>query len=374
MLVSTLVKGYLPVPPPEGVPYAPMDLALDLCDGLVARGHIVDFYAPIGSRLRDERVRLVTMGQKALAYTRDEYVDRESGILFNPAYASDNVLALRDEKYSRDMFRRANRGELDVLHFHHPEVAFPYAELFPGVPVVSTIHDPIEGTLLGLLRDNATPNHFYTPISNYQRDMAPGLNFTDTVYDGIDTEKFKPGDESERGDRLLFVGRIIPEKGVKEAIEIAVASDSRLDIIGPTFDDDGGYYKEYVKPHLDGDRIRHLGHIARNELPAHYRRAKALLAPIQWHEPFGLYLAEANACGTPVITYERGSAPEVVAHEETGFVVDPDDMEGMIQAVRNVSEISHDASRRRALGHFSIATMVTGYENVYQAAIGKVRG
>jgi len=371
MHVGTMVKGYLTAPAPRDMVYAPYDLAIDLGNELVGRGHDVDFYAPEGSDVG--RARLITLGQRALATDYNSYVGRENGILFNPGLHSDNVLALHDQRYSAAMFREARRqrqnGQDAVLHFHHPEAALPYADLYPDVPVVHTLHDPISDLQRTTLETFMTPNQFFVSLSDYQRRAAPDLPYIATVYNGIDTELFRPDPTVERTDNLLFVGRIVPEKGVKEAIEVAQATGRELDIIGPTYPDFQDYFNEDVRPHLS-DRIRYLGHIARRELPWYFRRAGAFLMPIQWDEPFGLVMAEAMACNTHVIALHRGSVPEVVAHGETGFVVHT--TEEMAEVVPYLGTLPPDAGWARVLAHFSKRSMGGGYETVFHKAISRV--
>lgn len=367
MNIATEVKGYLTAPPPPDTIYAPYDLALDVSDGLVDNGHNVDFYAPEGSDTR--KATLVTLGQQALAGSYAEYVGRERGILFDARFHSDNVLALHDQRYSAEMFRRAKQGEYDVLHFHHPEVALPYVGIYPDVPVVYTMHDPIDALQRSTLETYRTPNQWLVSLSDFQRQSAPGLPYIATVYNGIDTHMFDYQPSVTRSDRLLFAGRIVPEKGVKEAVQVALESGHELDIIGPVFSDTQAYFDEHIAPHL-GEQIQYLGHVKRRDLPHHFRQAKAFLAPVRWDEPFGLTLTEAMASGTPVIALRRGSIPEVVAHEKTGFVVDS--LEQMVQAVREVGHISPTACRERVLQKFSIKAMVAGYEAVYKEAMRRV--
>lgn len=363
MRIATEVKGYLTAPTPLDIIYAPYDLALDINDGLIDRGHAVDFYAPEGSNVR--KSQLVTMGQKALASSYDEYVGRENGILFNPALHSDNILALHDQRYSAEMFRRATQGKYDVLHFHHPEVALPYVDIYSDVPVIYTMHDPIGEPQRTLLESYRTPNQWLVSISDYQRQSAPDLPYIATVYNGIDTDTFNYDPTAKKSDRLLFAGRIVPEKGVKEAVQVALESGSKLDIIGPVFEDSKDYFKEHIEPFL-GNRIRHLGHIARRDLPGYFQQAKAFLMPIQWDEPFGLTMAEAMACGTPVIAFKRGSVPEIIANEQTGFIVDT--VEEMASKVTDITQLSPRDCRERVLSKFSITAMVKGYESVYREA------
>ncbi len=135
---------------------------------------------------------------------------------------------------------------------------------------------------------------------------------------------------------LLFVGRIVPEKGVKEAIEVAKKSRQRLIIAGTVFPANRKYFNEHVKPHLN-DKIKYVGYIERSKLLDYYQQAKALLMPLQWEEPFGMNMIESMACGTPVIALRRGSVPEVEVHNQTGFIADSiDEMAGYVAKLKTI--------------------------------------
>src|SRR6202042_1541594 len=183
-------------------------------------------------------------------------------------------------------------------------------------------------------------------------------NYLATVYNGIDLALY-PFQESGGLD-LIFLGRIHPDKGVHLAIEVARLSGLPLLIAGIIQDE--AYFREQVKPHLD-EQIRYIGAVdveGKNEL---FARARALLHLNTIPERFGLVLAEANAAGVPVIAMKLGSCLEVIQPGQTGFLVD-----NVVEAVRSlgrISEIDRSACRSRVRQHFSIETMVEGYERVY---------
>ncbi len=363
MRVATEYKGCITAPAPPDIACTPCDLALEICDGLVDHGHEVDFYAVEGSQTR--KSKLVTLGQTALASNYDEGMS----LLSNPGLHAANTLALADQYYSAEMFRRAKKGMYDLLHFHRPEVALPYVADYPMVPVIYTLHDPIDELQRTTLERYLTANQFFVSLSNFQRLSAPELPYIATVYNGIDPSLFTLDPDIKRSDRLLFVGRIVPDKGVKEAVAVALASGNGLDIIGPVTPDNQSYFDTNIAPYLN-DQIRYLGHIPRRLLTPYYQHAKAFLMPIQWDETFGLTAAEANACGASVIALRRGSMPEVIDHERTGFVVDT--LDDMVEAIANVSDISPTACRNRVLAKFTIELMVRGYEAAFRSAIARV--
>jgi glycosyltransferase involved in cell wall biosynthesis len=159
----------------------------------------------------------------------------------------------------------------------------------------------------------------------------------------------------------MYAGRIIPEKGVKEAIQVALKTDRRLIITGQVTPASQWYFDEHIKPHLS-DKILYLGMIDKAQLTKYYQKAAALLVPIRWEEPFGLTMAEAMACGTPVIAFRRGSVPEVVKDGKTGFIVE--NTAEMIEAIENIDRINRQDCRTHVEKNFTNTRMVNNYEKV----------
>jgi glycosyltransferase involved in cell wall biosynthesis len=196
-------------------------------------------------------------------------------------------------------------------------------------------------------------------VSVSDSDRATGLNYLATVYNGIDLSLYPL--QERGGDDLVFLGRIHPDKGVHLAIEVARLSGMRLVIAGIVQDE--AYFREQIKPHLDNQNILYIGPVdatGKNEL---FARARVLLHLNTIPERFGLVLAEANAAGVPVIAMDLGSCREVIKNGETGFLVA--NVAEAVRALGRVSEIDRPACRSRVRQHFSIETMVEGYERVY---------
>jgi glycosyltransferase involved in cell wall biosynthesis len=189
------------------------------------------------------------------------------------------------------------------------------------------------------------------------------------VYNGVDLDAIPFNGAPE--DFFIVVGRMTPGKGIAEAIQIAEKAQVRLVIVGavtkhlPWSED---YFLKEVKPHIDGNRIRHIERLPYDELVRWIGRAKGFLFPLQWDEPFGMVVAEAMAAGTPVLAYPRGSMSELILDSETGFL--PRDEDGMIDAVRSVGKIDRRRCRRWVQERFSVARMVDGYEEVYRRVTG----
>lgn len=353
-----MVRGYVPVPKPADMIYAPIDLALYLAKGLTEKGHEVVFYAPMGSHIPGVEVK--TLNIPPLVHNQKEF----SELVSSKEKQMHYIPGSWDRKMSNDMFERAKKGEFDILYFHHPEIALASAEMCPEIQVAYTLNDPVYDWYREVFDLFKTPNQHFISISNNQRKDGPDLNYAATVYNGIDVSKYTFSPKHE--DYLMIAGRIIPEKGIKEAIQIAKATDHRLFIIGPVYEDQKEYFEQHIKPHLN-EKILYLGFMEQEQLIKYYQKAKAFLLPLQWEEPFGLVMAEAMACGTPVIALRRGSAQELIKDGETGFVCDH--IQDMIDAVGKIDSLSRQDCRDHVTHHFSIANMVDGYEKVFKDII-----
>ncbi len=362
MKIATMVRGYIPAPRPAHLVYAPIDLAMALSEGLQQKGHSVTYYGPVGSK---PPVKLRTMRLRQLVKDQDD--------MRRLAYSTEKLMhympALWDMRCARDMFERARAGEFDVLHFHHPEVALPFAPLYPDVPVVYTLHDPIADWMAESLKMHASKNQFFVSISDNQKRPAPDLPYIATVYNGVHLKDYQFCARHKK--YLMFAGRIVPEKGVAEAVQVALKAGCKLLIAGPIFPDSQAYFDRHVQPFLNDD-ITYLGYVKRDELAPIIGGAKAFLMPINWEEPFGVTMIEAMASGTPVIAYNRGSVPEVVKDGVTGFIVS--DLAAMARAVERVDSLSRAACRKHVEDNFSVELMVRGYEDAFRAVVAKIKG
>jgi glycosyltransferase involved in cell wall biosynthesis len=250
-------------------------------------------------------------------------------------------------------------GALDLLHNHLDFAPLSYSELV-DVPMVTTIHGfSSERILPAYQRYDGRAR--YVAISD--ADRHPSLTYEATVHHGIALDEFTPREKA--GDDLVFLGRIHPDKGVVEAIELARRTGRRLVIAGIIHDRD--YFARDVAPHLDGTRIEYVGSLGPRERDALLGGAFALVHLVNFAEPFGLSMIEAMACGTPVIARRRGSVPEIVEEGLTGFVVD--DVDGAVAAVGRVAALDRRAVRARCAERFSRDRMVTDYLRVYDRVL-----
>ena len=255
-------------------------------------------------------------------------------------------------------FERAD--EFDVIHNSFDFLPLTYSGLV-DTPVLTTIHGFSSPRIREVYRryDATTA---YVAISDADRD--PDLKYLATIHHGIDTDAFKL--HGAPAGYLLFFGRIHPDKGTAEAIDVALAAGLRLVIAGIV--QDQRYFDERVAPRLDGDRISFIGAVGADERAALLGRAEALLHLISFDEPFGYSVAEAMACGTPVIAFERGSMAELIEDGTTGFLVD--DVNAAVAAVERTAGLDRAAIRRRAVDRFGVGRMVDQYISAYHEVAG----
>lgn len=360
MRIAMMLRGFITTPPQNDIAYSPASIAKAVAEGLAVRGHTVTYFGPEGTHFRSESITIETCGLRPSARTM---VELDEQIAAKDLF-SDYRFGLSDAVLAREMLTRAQNGEFDLVVFHHFESVLPLAPLFPDVPIVYVLHDNMDDARRQAIEHHSSPNQFFISISNSQRRNVPDLNYAATIYNGVDTETFSPCDEHE--DYLMIAGRVTQEKGVKEAVQIAQQTKRRLLIAGSLSQQNYWYFDEHIKPFLD-DKILFLGMLGQDQLVKYYRKAAAVLAPIQWDEPFGLMMAEAGACGTPVIAFRRGSVPEVVADGKSGFVVD--NSAEMIMAIEKLDRIKRKDCAHHVRTHFSEAIMVDNYEKVFEKII-----
>lgn len=312
-----------------------------LTEELVKRGHDVTLFASGDS---------VTSGKLVSVFPRSL---REAGVV-DPYGLQEQTMHTMGLAYSR-------AAEFDVIHDHLTPISLPTANISP-TPVVATLHGPLTGSNKAIYAGLNKPH--LVSISEAQRRPAPNLNFIATVYNGLVLEPY-PFSDTHDG-YLLFVGRISMEKGVHHAIATARQLGMPLIIAAKVDKVDRSYHKEYVEPYLNED-IRWIGEVDEEERNKLMSRAAAFLHPVTWREPFGLTLIEAMACGAPVIAFGKGSIPEIVMHEKTGFVVD--DVDEMVEAVQNLDSVDRATCRTHALENFSASKMADRYEEVYKKAV-----
>ncbi|SHG09999.1 glycosyltransferase family 4 protein [Pedobacter caeni] len=252
-------------------------------------------------------------------------------------------------------------GDFDLIHNHYDFLPLSYSGLIK-TPLITTIHGFSSEKIIPVYQ-KYNDRGYYVSISD--SDRHPSLKYMKTVYNGIDTSAFVFNGHPE--DYLLFFGRIHPDKGTAEAIQIAIQSNRKLIIAGIIQDQD--YFRDRVAPFLNAD-IEFVGAAGPEQRNDYLRGASALLHPISFEEPFGLSVAEAMLCGTPVIAYQRGSMPELIKHGKTGFLVK--DVEAAVNAVARLGTIKRKDCREWAISRFSQERMVKDYLNLYHQILSSI--
>jgi glycosyltransferase involved in cell wall biosynthesis len=264
------------------------------------------------------------------------------------------------------VFREAD--DFDVIHFHVDYLHFPLSRRH-SQPNVTTLHGRLDlPDLVPLYREFLEMP--VVSISDTQREPLPWLNWQGTVHHGLPAKLYKL--HPEPGKYLTFLGRISPEKGVDQAIEIAKRAGIELRIGAKVDRVDEEYFQQTIRPLLDHPLIQFVGEINDAEKDAFLGNALALLLPINWEEPFGLVMIEAMACGTPTIAYRRGSVPEVIDGGATGFIVQTVDQ--AVKAVEKVSRLSRKRCRQIFERRFTASRMTQDYVAIYERLIEETEG
>lgn len=336
MRIGMIAPLEMRVPP---VGYGGTELVVSLLtEELVRRGHDVTLFAS-GDSVTE--AHLVPGSDRFLRGS-----DRDKGIL-----TMLNVTACLERAEA-----------FDLIHNHTCFEGMATAGLV-GTPVLTTLHGGLAGDWCSLFERY---HGWYNTISQSAKMLLPDKpRFAGVVYNAIDCSSYplnpRRRDESQP---LVYLSRISREKGTHLAIEIARRLGQPLLVAGNVDDVDRTYFETEVAPWVDGKLITYLGEADAAAKRKLLHDARCLLAPNSWDEPFGLFMVEAMACGTPVVVGRRGSADEVVASGATGFVVDS--LDAMAEAVSRVGEIDPAACRRWVEDRFDVSHMVDGYLAVYE--------
>src|SRR5436305_8579324 len=290
------------VPP---VHYGPWERVVSiLTEGLVARGVDVTLFATADSITR---ARLVAVAPRG--YAEDSSLDAK-------VYECLHIAAA---------FEQASEGAFDILHNHFDFLPLTYSRLV-STPLVTTVHGFSSEQIVPVYRAYNSTTHL---VAISAADRRADLDYAATIHHGIPLDEFtfRP----DRGSYLLFFGRIHPDKGAREAIEVARRTGHKLILAGIVQDPE--YFRTAVEPFLDGQQIQYVGSVGPTQRDVLLGGAIALLHLIHFEEPFGLSVVEAMATGTPVIAFSRGSMPELIADGSSGLLVSADDLEAAVAAV-----------------------------------------
>jgi glycosyltransferase involved in cell wall biosynthesis len=315
--------------------YGPWELVTSLLtEGLVARGVDVTLFATL-----DSQTRGVLRGVSPHGYAEDPLMD---GRVWEALHVADVL----DQS-----------GDFDLVHNQLDWLPLAFSA-HCAAPMVTTVHG-FSGS--GILPAYARARSFYVAISN--ADRSPELDYVTTIHHGVDLAALPF--QATAGDALVVFGRIHPDKGTATAIAIARAAGRRLMICGIV--QDARYFTEQIEPHIDGDRVMYLGSVGPADRAEVLGSAAALLHPVSFAEPFGLSVVEAMTCGTPVVAYRRGSMPEVIDENLTGYLVD--NVAEAVVALERAVRLDRAAVRERATSRFGAGRMVEDYLRVNRRVV-----
>jgi glycosyltransferase involved in cell wall biosynthesis len=339
-----------PTPPPQNIFYAPLWISYWVAEGLAKKGHKVFYFGSKESKLN--YAKLVSLDIKAIKY------NKRLAELTKNSYLNEKIVNFYEQLMISKIYQMAEKEKFDIIHIHPYQRCTNFAPL-SKIPTVITVHDPLEGITKHFLEFTKNiPQIHLISISNSQRKPLPNLNWTGTVYNGIDIKKFKFNSKPE--NYWVAAGRFVPEKGIDLAIKIAKKAKIKLKLAGGPAQ--GKYWEKNIKPFL-GKNIEYVGMLPYSKIPEFYRKAKGFLALHRWQEPFGLVFVESMACGTPVIAFKNGSAPEIIKNGKTGFIINS--LKDAIHKIKEIEKIDRKDCRNWVKENFTIEKMVENYEKVF---------
>ena len=321
-----------------------------LSRALARRGHQVSVFAAPGS---DGDLDCQTLAVRKLVLSKSARADAsmspESFMADHHAYLT-LMLQLAD----------SGRGDFDIIHnhsLHYLPVAM--ASMLP-VPMLTTVHTPPTPWLESAIDASAVSGTQFAAVSAHTAGLwRHAIPHIDVVPNGIDPDRWPLG---VGGGPLMWFGRITAEKAPHLAIAASRRAGRRLMLVGPISDPQ--YFDDHIKPELDGN-VWYAGHFDQNELATSVGRASAVLVTPMWDEPYGLVVAEAMCCGTPVVAFARGGIPELVA-PESGRLVAPGDVGAMADAIPDAVRLARPRVRDHALRNCSSEAMVSAYLDLYR--------
>jgi glycosyltransferase involved in cell wall biosynthesis len=343
--IAMLAPPWIPIPPPG---YGGIEFVLALlCDALVARGHDVELFCAPGS---SSRARVHPL----LEAPHPERIERA-------LYEADHVASA----FAAIDAAAADGAPFDLIHDHNSATSLAMADRI-STPLAHTVHGPFDHDTTPFYDRHGGKGDLVC-ISRSQASFAPpGANVADVVYNPIDVDAWPVGYQKQ--EWLLWVGRIVPEKGPHRAIQVARKAGRPLLLAGNVQPGNERFFATEVEPHIDGTTVRYVGEVGGARKQQLFAAAFAFLMPIRWPEPFGMVIVEALAAGTPVLAFAQGAAPEIVEHGVNGFLVkDEDEMAALVD---KAADIDPETCRRSAQ-RFSPDRVAQGYERVYERLLAR---
>jgi glycosyltransferase involved in cell wall biosynthesis len=343
MRIAILSPVWFPVPPPG---YGGIELVVSLlAEGLVEAGHEVTLFASGDSH---SNATLVSVYERA------------------PSELIGG--ALPDLRHALACY--AHASDFDVINDHSGPLAAALGAAV-GTPVLHTVHGPLDSEGGEIYEQLAVvaPQVGLISLALNQRRPKPDLPWVANCPNAIDLSLYPA--KPHKGDYLLFLGRMSPDKGCHRAIGVAMELGLPLKIAGKSRErEERQYFAEFVEPHLGHHGIEYFGEVSHGQKVELLQDARATLFPIDWEEPFGLVMIESMACGTPVIATRRGAVPEVIEHGRGGIIVDhAREMPAALEAADALDPLE---CRRYVEERFAPERMVADYVDAYETALARV--
>jgi UDP-glucose:tetrahydrobiopterin glucosyltransferase len=349
----------------------------DLARGLTSRGHDVDLYAASGSEVPGVRVIDTGIESESLAGTlyRAFGPSADGPEAAGPAVAAPGVAApgVAGPAVAESAFTTAYaamRGiRYDVIHNHAFDAPAVRLATMLAAPVVHTLHLPPDRDVSAALRQAAGSSRppAVAAVSDFQASTWRRVVQVDAILPPYPSTRGIPW-SAKAGRGALFAGRLSPEKGAAEAIDIARAAGMPIDVYGDVYDAE--YARDQIDPRRGWPGVTVHQAVPRTSLWEAMARAAVVVYPARWDEPFGLAAAEAQACGCPVVAFRRGGLEEVIVDGVTGFLVPPDDVPAAAGAVSKVARISRSACREHAEARLDLELSLAAHERLYRRVAG----
>jgi glycosyltransferase involved in cell wall biosynthesis len=338
----------------------------DLARGLAGRGHEVHVYAASGSEIPGVTVVDTGADPRALAGTLYRAVV-PAGTGFGGTGTAESARAAAEEVFTA-VYARVRDARYDVIHNHAFDAPAVRRATTVAAPALHTLHLPPDETLTAALDEAARSGRppLVATVSDFQaRAWRRAVRVDEVLPPYVPTRSIPYS--ATAGNGAVFAGRLSPEKGAAEAIDIAAAAGLSIDVYGDAYDE--GYARDQIAPRQAGPGVRVHQAIPRATLWMAMSRAAVVLNPSQWDEPFGMAAAEAQACGTPVVAFRRGGLTEIIEDGVTGFLVPPGDLQAAAEAVGRVAAISRPACRSHAERHLDLEQSLDTHERIYRQMI-----
>jgi glycosyltransferase involved in cell wall biosynthesis len=333
----------------------------DLARGLIGRGHEIHLYAASGSEVPGVPVIDTGVDPEALSAT-----------LYRASGAADPPSAATESAFAR-VYSAVREDRYDVIHNHAFDAPAVRLATGFGAPMVHTVHLPPDDVVAAALREAADTDAPPTVagVSEFQASAWRRVVPIDAILPpNVPTAQIDWSGGA--GEGAVFAGRLSPEKGAAEVIDIAQAAGVGIDIYGDSYDAE--YARERIDPRRTEPGVGVHPAVPRASLWEAMARAAVVLCPARWDEPFGMVAAEAQACGTPVVAFDRGALGEVIVDERTGFLVAPDDIHAAADAVRRTTELSRSDCRAHAERRLDLGRSLEAHERLYRRVVGAGAG